>query len=401
MHFQYSMMKLQGNVEAGFRNNMIERKKELDEVKKLIESFPVTALLGARQVGKTTLARQLTADHYFDLENPRDLVRLETPQLTLEDLQGLIVIDEVQRKPELFPLLRYLVDHNPRQKYLLLGSASQNLFKQTSETLAGRIAFHMLGGFTINEIGKNNWKKLWIRGGFPPSFLAVDSAKSVLWRENFVTTFLERDIPQLGLSIPARTLRRFWTLISHYNAQIINYSEISRSFGMSDMTIRRYLDILSGTFMIRVLQPWFANLRKRLVKRPKIYFRDSGLVHTLLSIESLDQLMSHPKLGASWEGFALEQVCRSIGKRDEQFYFWHTGGGAELDLFWRESGNNWGAEFKFQDAPRLTKSMKIALSDLNLARLWVIYPGKERYKLAKNVTVLPLTEIQPVWRYEG
>jgi len=376
---------------------VIERKKDFTEIQKLLEIFPVTAILGARQCGKTTLAKQLETHHYFDLENPRDLARLDHPQLALEHLEGLIVIDEVQRKPELFPLLRYLVDNHPRQKYLILGSASKDLIRQSSESLAGRIAYHYLGGFTIHDIGVSGWRELWNRGGFPRSFLASDEEASRLWRENYVVTFLERDLPQLGISIPAPTLRRFWIMLSHYHGQMVNYSEIARSFGISDMTVRAYADILEGTFMLRLLQPWYGNIGKRLVKRPKIFLRDSGILHTLLSIQSQEQLLNHPKLGASWEGFALESACRAIGKRDQEYFFWRTHAGAELDLFWQNRGENWGIEFKYMDAPVLTKSMKTAVSDLELMHLWIIYPGKEEYKLTPDITVLPLDEIPENW----
>lgn len=378
---------------------VIFREKDVAAVQKLMTIFPVTAILGARQCGKTTLAKLLNADHFFDLENPRDLARLDQPQLALEDLDGLIVIDEIQRRPELFPLLRHLVDNFTKQKYLILGSASKDLIKQSSESLAGRIAYHYLGGFTIHDVGVEKWKDLWFNGGFPRSFLASGAEAGHLWRENYITTFLERDIPQLGINIPANTLRRFWTMLSHYHGQIINYSEIARSFGVSDMTVRKYLDILEGTFMTRLLQPWYVNIGKRLVKRPKVYIKDSGIFHTLMSIESREQLNLHPKLGASWEGFALELACRSIGRRDPEYYFWRTHAGAELDLFWQHGGKNWGIEFKYMDAPRLSASLASASESLNLQHLWVVYPGKTAYKLSPNITVLPLEQIEENWRY--
>ncbi len=372
--------------------NLISRPIDRAKVFKLLDIFPVTAILGARQCGKTTLARSINFDHYFDLENPIDMARMEHPQLALEDLDGLIVIDEIQRSPDLFPLIRYLVDNHPKQKYLILGSASRDLIRQSSETLAGRIAYYSLGGFRIQDIGAENFKTLWIRGGFPDSFTPAHEMPSILWRQNFITTFLERDIPQLGINIPARTLRRFWTMLSHYHGQIINYSELGRSFGISDVTVRKYIDILEGTFMIRVLQPWYANTGKRLVKRPKIYLKDSGIFHTLMNIDNFDQLVSHPKLGASFEGFALESICRQINKNDNEFYFYSVHSGSELDLFWQEKGKNWGAEFKYADAPRLTRSMKTVQKDLNLAHLWVIYPGKATYRLSENVTVVPVID---------
>jgi len=373
---------------------LVDRKKDLTGILKLLSIFPATAILGARQCGKTTLAKQITHDHYFDLENPRDFVRFEHPQLTLEDLEGLIVIDEIQRKQDLFPLLRYLVDNKPKQKYLILGSASGKLIRQSSESLAGRIGYYNLSGFQINDIGVEKVEKLWLRGGLPRSFLAGNDEQSVLWRDNYITTFLERDIPQLGINIPARTLRRFWIMLSHYHGQIINFSEIGRSFGISDMTVRKYLEILESTFMIRLLQPWYINIGKRLVKHPKIFLRDSGIFHSLMSISSRQQLFTHNKLGASWEGFALECVCRELNMKNEEVYFWRTHSGAELDMLWQSGGKYWGAEFKFMDAPRLSKSMQISVDDLHLEHLWVIYPGKAEYKITKNITALPLSSIR-------
>jgi len=377
----------------------IHRNIDRREIKNRIESSPVTAILGSRQCGKTTIAREFKVDHYFDLENPRDIARLEQPQLALEDLTGLIVIDEIQRTPDLFPLLRYLVDNNPQQKFLILGSASQDLIRQSSESLAGRISYYYLGGFRIFDFGAENIKQLWLRGGLPRSILARSEVDSIRWREDYITTFLERDIPQLGIRIAPQSLRRFWIMLSHYHGQIINYSEIGRNFGISDMTVRNYIEILSGTFMVRILQPWYANTRKRLIKRPKIYIRDSGVFHSLLSIENFDQLLSHNKLGASWEGFALECVSRSIAKRNEELYFWGTHAGAEIDLFWQSSGKNWGVEFKYVDAPRKTKSMNIAIHDLDIEHLWIVYPGQSGYKVSDSITAMPLRDLPPVWIY--
>jgi uncharacterized protein len=379
--------------------NIIDRKHDHKTLAKLIKMFPVAAMLGPRQCGKTTLAQAMKADHYFDLENPRDAARLEQPQLALEDLTGLVAIDEIQRKPELFPLLRYLVDQDKSRKFVILGSASRDLIQQSSESLAGRIAYYHLGGFRLHDIGPENMKPLWLRGGLPRSFLAGSDEESHLWRSQYVTTFLERDIPQMGITIPSRTLRRFWLMLCHYHGQILNYSELGRSFGVSDMTVRKYCDILEGTFMIRILQPWYANVGKRVVKRPKLYLRDSGLFHTLLSIETPEQLYASPKLGASWEGFALDCVCRALGKEDGELYFWHTHGGAELDLFWQWGGKNWGMEFKYEDAPRMTRSMQTAMDDLRLDGLWVVYPGKSSYALADNIQVIPLSEIGVTWNY--
>jgi len=379
---------------------LIERKTDRTKLTRLISLFPVTAILGPRQCGKTTLARALNADAYFDLENPRDLARLEQPQLALEELSGLIVIDEIQRLPNLFPLLRYLVDQEKKRKFIILGSASRDLIRQSSESLAGRIAYYPLGGFRLSDVDPRALKTLWWRGGLPRSFLAKSDGDSLLWRNQYVMTFLERDIPQLGIAIPARTLRRFWTMVSHCHGQILNYAELGRSFGISDMTVRKYCDILEGTCMIRILRPWSVNIGKRLVKRPKLYLRDSGLLHTLLSIETREQLHASPRLGASWEGFALDCVCRTLDREEADLYFWHTHSGAELDLFWQAGGRNWGVEFKYEDAPRLTRSMKSAMEDLSLARLWVVYPGKTAYRLTEKVRVLPLADIGDAWNYE-
>ena len=365
----------------------------------LMREFPVTAILGPRQCGKTTMAREFAADHYFDLENPRDAVMFETPQLTLESLSGLIVIDEVQRARNLFPLIRHLVDTHRNQRYLILGSASGDLLRQSAESLAGRIAFHELGGFRLSDVGAGRWRRLWLRGGLPRAYTARNDELSGRWREQYVATFLERDIPQLGVTIPAATLRRFWLMLCHYHGQVLNFSELGRSFGVSDMTVRRYVEILEGAFVVRLLQPWHTNLGKRLVKRPKLYLRDSGLLHTLLSVRTARDLAAHNKLGASWEGFALEAAARAIGRRNEELFFWATHSGAEVDMFWRERGRNWAIEVKYADAPRFTPSMASAVKDLELARLWVIYPGGQTYALARNVTALPLTVVADSWQY--
>ncbi len=379
---------------------LIDRKTDRANLAKLMSLFPVTAILGPRQCGKSTLGRSLKADAYFDLENPRDIARLEHPQLALEELTGLIVIDEIQRLPDLFPLLRYLVDQGRDRKFVILGSASRDLIRQSSESLAGRIAYCPLGGFRLSDVGLRALKALWWRGGLPLSFLAASDGDNLLWRNQYIATFLERDIPQLGITIPARTLRRFWTMLSHYHGQILNYAELGRSFGVSDMTTRKYCDILEGTFMVRILQPWSANIGKRLVKRPKLYLRDSGLFHALQSLETPEQLHASPRLGASWEGFALETVCRILDREEGDLYFWHTHAGAELDLFWQAGGKSWGVEFKYEDAPRLTRSMKAALEDLGLERLWVVYPGKAAYRLSERVQVVPLADLGDTWVYE-
>lgn len=369
----------------------IPRPRELEAVQAGIRRAPITTLLGPRQCGKTTLARSLNAEHFFDLEDPRHLARLDEPQTALETLTGTVVIDEVQRKPELFPLLRVLADRQSSARYLLLGSASPELVKEVSESLAGRVAYHDLGPLAVDETGACEWRRLWLRGGFPRSYLSRDDATSVLWREDFIRSHLERDIPALGISIPAETLRRFWVMVSHSHGQTLNLSELGRSFGVSDHTIRRYLEILSGTFMVRLLPPWHANVGKRLVKAPKLYIRDSGLFHALHTIATTEQLESHPKLGASWEGFAMEQAIRLMGVADP--YFWRTHTGSELDLVWQTGGALWGMEFKYRDAPRMTKSIRAVLGDLPLRHLWIVYPGPTRYQLAETVTVVPLAEL--------
>ena len=372
----------------------LPRPRELEAVRAGLRRAPVTALLGPRQCGKTTLARLLQAEHFLDLEDPRSLARLDEPQTALENLTGTVVIDEVQRKPDLFPLLRVLADRQQATRYLLLGSASPDLVKEVSESLAGRVAYHDLGPLTVDETGVREWRRLWLRGGFPRSYLADDDAASALWREDFIRSHLERDVPALGISIPAETLRRFWVMVSHYHGQVLNLSELGRSFGVSDHTIRRYLEILSGTFMIRLLPPWHADVGKRLVKAPKLYIRDSGLFHALHTIATPLQLESHPKFGASWEGFAMEQAIRLMGVNHP--HFWRTHTGAELDLVWQARGALWGMEFKYQDAPGMTRSIRAVLRDLPLRHLWIAYPGPERYRLDEAVSVVPLADLADV-----
>lgn len=384
-----------------YHGGMIPRQTDKARLEELLAAFPVTAIVGPRQCGKTTLARQFGAEHFFDLENPRDAALLAEPQLALEALSGLIVIDEIQRLPGLFPLLRHLVDTRPEQRYLILGSASRDLLRQSAESLAGRIAYHELGGLRLEDVGVAEWRRLWMRGGLPRSFTAPTDAGSGLWIEQYIAAFLERDIPQLGINLPPAAMRRFWTMLCHYHGQVLNYSEFARAFGVSDTTVRRYLDILEGAFMVRLLQPWHANIGKRLVKRPKVYFRDSGLLHALLSIRSERDLAGHNKLGASWEGFALEAAARVLGKRSEELAFWATHSGAEVDLFWQEHGRNWAVEVKYADAPRMTRSMTNALEDLDLAHLWVLYPGDRTYPLEERATTLPLESLKGAWPYES
>ncbi len=373
---------------------MILRRKYINKIDDATRRAPVVSLLGPRQCGKTTLARLFGDKHevtYFDLESIPDQRRLQNPELMLGSLKGLVILDEIQIMPELFSVLRVLVDRPGNQaRFLILGSASPHIIKNVSETLAGRAEFIELSGFNIEETGKESQEKLWLRGGSPPSFLAGSNQDSLAWRENFIRTFLERDIPQLGISIPAQAMRRFWTMLAHYHGQTLNASELGRSMGLSDKTIRSYLDILTGTFMVRQLQPWHENISKRQVKAPKIYFRDSGLLHSLLDIPDHHHLMVHPRLGASWEGFALEQILQVVGPTEP--YFWATHSGAEVDLFFSKDGKRYGVEFKYNEAPKISKSMHIALGDLGLSHLYVIYPGKESYPVAENISVVSLVD---------
>ena len=375
---------------------LIDRPTPVRRIQEALEVHPCAALTGPRQCGKTTLARQIAADApgstYFDLEAAIDRQRLTTPEQTLARLRGLVVIDEVQRMPALFETLRVLVDRPDNDAhFLLLGSALPQLVKGVSESLAGRVGLVDLGGFDLGETGTHAWRQLWQRGGFPRAFLARTTQASSLWRRNFVRTFLERDIPQLGINIPAESLRRFWTMVAHYHGQTWNAAEFARALGSSEATARRYLDILAGAFMVRVLPPWFENLKKRQVKAPKVYVRDTGLLHTLLGIPGEDQLLGHPKVGASFEGFAVEQLLSALETRDA--YYWATHAGAELDLLVLHGGKRYGFECKFADAPGTTRSMRVALEDLELDQLWVVYPGDEGYVLDDRISVLPVVEL--------
>ncbi len=363
----------------------MDRRIFLKEIEAQFQVQPVCALLGPRQVGKTTLAHMYIEKYqpeevaFFDLEDPTDLNRLDNPMITLSALsQRLIVIDEIQLRPDLFPILRVLVDKKERQqKFLILGSASRDLIQQSSETLAGRVGYIELTPFSLVEV--KNSEKLWLRGGFPNSYLAPTDQVSIVWRKNYIKTFLERDIPALGFTIPPQTMRRFWLMLVHYHGQTLNVSELGRSLGISDHIIRKYVDILVGTFMVRSLEPWFENLKKRQVKAPKIYFRDSGILYSLIGIDDNEQLQIHPKLGAFWEGFALEEIIRTLQASPEECYFWATHADAELDLLIIKNGKRLGFEFKYVDAPKVTKSMRIALEDLKLDHLFIIYPGDKTF----------------------
>jgi len=374
---------------------MIARTRWLAQIRAALRRSRVTALVGPRQAGKTTLARQIVppkSPAYFDLEDPRSLARLAEPMTALAPLRGVVVIDEIQRRPDLFPVLRVLADRRPpRARFLILGSATPALLRQSSETLAGRLEIVTLHGFGLDELGARALSRLWRRGGFPPAYLARSEQASHVWRQQFIHTYLERDLPQLGITIPAATLLRFWTMLAHYHGGIWNAAEAARSLGVTEPTARRYLDLLSGLFMVRQLQPWHENLKKRQVKAPKVYVRDSGLLHTLLGLVGEREILSHPKVGASWEGYVIEETLTLL--RPEAAYFWATHTGAELDLLLVKRGRRYGVEVKFQDAPRLTPSMRIALSDLRLQQLTVLYPGDQRYALDRRVTVVPLTEL--------
>jgi predicted AAA+ superfamily ATPase len=364
---------------------------------------PIAAILGPRQCGKTTLARSIAEGRkaaYFDLEDPRDQARLSEPLLALDGLRGLVVLDEIQRRPDLLPLLRVLADRRPvRTRFLILGSASPELVRGASESLAGRVGFVDVGGFTLDEVGSQSWRKLWLRGAFPNAFLARSGEASIAWRDSFVRTFLERDLPQLGVQVPAALLRRFWTMLAHCHGQTWNGSEIAASLGISHPAARRYLDLLTGAFVVRQLQPWFENAGKRVVKSPKVYVRDSGLLHSLLGLEDEGALRAHPKLGASWEGFALEQVLS--WRIERQAYFWATHAGAELDLLVLRGGRRFGFEFKFADAPRMTRSMHVALEDLQLDRIFVVHPGERSYPLHERVEGVSLVDLERVRRIVG
>ncbi len=372
---------------------MLKRKNIKAKISAALQRSRAVGLIGPRQCGKTTIARtfvNVDSPNYFDLEDPTSLARLNDPKLALEPLEGLIVIDEIQRKPELFPLLRVLTDRpNKPATFLLLGSTSPDLLRQSSESLAGRIEYFELTPLSLLELEEYNQRTShWIRGGFPLSLLTKDNADSWKWRKGFIQTFLERDLPQLGISTPSITILRFWTMLAHYHGQVFNASEIARSMGVNQTTASNYLDILSSVFMVRALQPWHANLKKRQVKRPKIYFRDSGILHCLLGIKDQLAIESHPKLGASWEGYAIEETIKAF--QPDESYFWATHNGAELDLLMLKDSQRVGLEFKRSGAPTLTPSMKIAMEDLQLDRLDVLYPGKKDYPLTDKINAISL-----------
>ncbi len=371
---------------------MITRTTLQNTIQRKIETNRVVALIGPRQCGKTTLARQFvlpTSVNYFDLEDPFSLARLDQPMTALQDLQGLVVIDEIQRRPELFPVLRVLADRAPLPaRFLILGSASPELSRQSSESLAGRISIITMSGFSLDEVGADAQNLHWQRGGYPLSFTAPSEETSLEWRRDFVRTFLERDIPQFGFNFPSTSLFRFWSLLVHYHGQVWNAAEAARTLNVGETTARRYIDLLQDLFMVRLLQPWYANLGKRQVKSPKVYIRDTGLLHYLMGIRTEQELLLHPRSGASWEGYVIEEIIKATAP--DEAYFWGTHSGAELDLLLLKNGQRIGVECKRMDAPRLTPSMRTAFTDLDLTKLLVIYPGPQPYPLADHIQTVPL-----------
>jgi predicted AAA+ superfamily ATPase len=374
---------------------MIKRDDYTRQIKKALDRSRAVALLGPRQSGKTTMAREfvdLDSPNYFDLEDTSGLISLAEPKIALAPLKGLVVLDEIQRRPEIFPILRVLLDRTPLPaRFLILGSASPDLRRQSSESLAGRLELVEMDGFNLSEVGVKKAGALWARGGFPLSFLAKTDADSVAWRNSFIKTFLERDLREYGIDVPTVALHRFWTMLAHSHGQIWNSSPIAASLGLSQPTVRRYLDILTSLFMMRQLQPWYANIKKRQVKAPKIYIRDTGILHSLLGIKTEAELPRHPASGASWEGFVIEEIIHAIEPDD--VYYWATHQGAEIDLILFKGGKMYGVEIKRQDAPAMTPSMRIALENLKLERIAVIYPGSKRYELHKKVSVVPFGQV--------
>jgi predicted AAA+ superfamily ATPase len=378
---------------------VVARIREVETLQRLLHRNIVVGILGARQVGKSTLAREV-ADRrrgpvmYFDLENDEDLARLSDPLLALKGLRGLVVIDEIQHRPDLFRTLRVLADRRDRPcRFLILGSASPDLLKQSSETLAGRIEYHELGGFSLDEAGTRRAERLWCRGGFPRSFLARTDADSMAWRREFVRTFVERDVPGFGIRIAPATLRRFWTMLAHYHGNIWNSSEFARSFGVADTTVRNYLDLLSSVLVIRQLQPWHANVAKRQVKAPKVYLVDSGLLHALLNLPRQVDVEGHPKVGASWEGFAIGEIVKRLEARFDECFFWATHSGAELDLLVTRGSASRGFEIKRTSSPVVTPSMRSALADLKLDSLDVVHAGDRTFDLAPRIRAVALSRL--------
>lgn len=385
---------------------IIDRPRHLLRMEELLRTHPVVAILGARQVGKTTLAREFARGlaspvTRFDLEDPDDVARLAEPKLALEPLDGLVILDEVQRRAELFPVLRVLVDRpNATTRFLVLGSAGPELLRQSSETLAGRIAYHEMEGFGLDEVGLEAAPRLWLRGGFPRSFLADTERDSFEWRRAFVRTFLERDLPSLGVQIPAPPLHRFWQMLAHYHGQTWNGAELSRAFGVAATTVRRYLDLLASALVVRLLPPWFENIAKRQVRSPKVYIADTGVLHTLLGITDVPELEGHPKIGASWEWFVIKELVAHLGARPEELFFWATHAGAELDLLVVRGRRRLGFEIKRTTSPASTRSMQAALTSLRLESLEVIHAGEHTFPLASGIRAVAfsrmLTDLKPL-----
>lgn len=395
---------------------MLDRPRHVAAVSKLLRGFPVVAILGARQVGKTTLARTFAASRrraeFLDLEDAADASRLSEPALALRPARGLVVLDEVQLAPDIFPALRPLADRRPLPaRFLLLGSASRELLLASSQSLAGRIAFHYLGGLAIDEVtagrrrvaSESAWRTLWRRGGFPASYLARDEPSSVRWRQSFVATFVERDLARLGVGLPPASVRRFWMMLAHWHGQRWNASEFARAFGMSDVAVRGYLDALTSTLVVRSLQPWHESIAKRQVKSPKVYIADSGILHTLLDVRDDAGLMVHPKVGASFEGFAIEQVIAASDARPEECFHWATQQGAEIDLLIVRGRDRLGVEVKLSEKPEITASIRIAMQDLRLNRVIVVHAGSQRYPLGERVEAVPVSDLftPPVRRLLG
>lgn len=390
MYFPYCMRVFHGHCRP-----VIDRKTDLALVRAALKRSRIVALLGPRQCGKTTIARQFVpveSLNYFDLEDPRSLARLNEADTALRPLKGVVVIDEIQRRPDLFPLLRVLADRQPLPaRFLILGSAAPELLRQSSESLAGRLETLPLEGFRLADLGVEAQTRHWVRGGFPLSFTARKEVDSVAWRRQFLQTFLERDVPQWGISIPATTLRRFWNMVAHYHGQIWNAAELARALGVNESTVRRHLDLMTGLFMVRQLPPWFENLGKRQVKAPKVYIRDTGLLHSLLGITNERDLEYHPKVGASWEGYAIEEVLKALQPDDA--YFWATHQGAEIDLVLFKGSRRIGIECKRVDAPSITPSLRIAMADLKLDEVRIVYPGTKSYRLADGIEATPLADL--------
>ncbi len=378
---------------------MIPRPAHLRALRTQITSYPVVAIIGPRQIGKTTIGRQLAQgmagpQHQFDLEDSRDLARLGDPALALAPLRGLVVLDEIQRRPDLFPFLRVLADRRPlRTRFLVLGSASPELLQQSSESLAGRIAYYELTGLSLREVGAESQRRLWLRGGFPRSYTARTNMLSDRWRQDFIKTFLERDLPQLGIRISSGVLERFWSMLAHYHGQIWNASELARSFGVNYKTVERYLDVLTSAFVVKRLQPWHENVGKRQVKAPKVYFSDSGLLHVVLRLPTQRDLERHPKVGSSWEGFVLDQIVQHLGVAANERFYWATHSGAELDLLIVRGNRRWGFEVKRTSSPKVTRSMRTAMSDLKLQRLFVVHAGEDSFNLAKNLRAITVNSL--------